>query len=186
MLFRSKALTRLPELTAVSNRVRIGKTPLSVTLRGVLGRYTEDAIRGGVRSEVTSGKAEADVTLRLDPQNVNKWLSVDGSVRGVLDAYGANGMQSALGYSAAVQIKPVAATTLRLSYDQMWVAGASPFRFDAISPSSKVGARLTSTMGPLRLSLRVLIAAGRARRIMAIPARRLPDTTSAPSAATTP
>nr|MBP7784740.1 DUF3769 domain-containing protein [Bacillota bacterium] len=47
----------------------------------------------------------------------------------------------------------VAATTLRLSYDQMWVAGASPFRFDAISPSSKVGARLTSTMGPLRLSL---------------------------------
>ncbi len=148
-----KALTRLPELTAVSNRVRIGKTPLSVTLRGVLGRYTEDAIRGGVRSEVTSGKAEADVTLRMDPQNVNKWLSVDGSVRGVLDAYGANGMQSALGYSAAVQIKPVAATTLRLSYDQMWVAGASPFRFDAISPSSKVGARLTSTMGPLRLSL---------------------------------
>lgn len=148
-----KALTRLPELTAVSNRVRIGETPLSVTLKAVLGRYTEDAIRDGVRSEVTSGKAEADVTLRMDSQNVNKWLSIDGSVRGVLDAYGANGMQSALGYSAAVQVKPVAATTLRLSYDQMWVAGASPFRFDAISPSSKVGARLTSTLGPLRLSL---------------------------------
>jgi len=148
-----KALTRLPELTAVSSRIPIGKTPLSVTLKGVLGRYTEDAIRGGVRSEVTSGKAEADVTLRMDPQNVGKWLSMDGSVRGVLDGYGANGMQAALGYSAAIQIKPVAGTTLRLSYDRMSVAGASPFRFDAINPSSKVGARLTSTLGSLRLSL---------------------------------
>ena len=148
-----KALTRLPEFTAVSGRIPIGKTPLSVTLKGVLGRYTEDAIRGGIRSEVTSGKAEADVTLRMDPQNVNKWLSVDGSVRGVLDAYGANGTQAAMGYSAGVQVKPAAGTTLRVSYDQMSVAGASPFRFDVINPSSKVGARLTSTLGPLRLSL---------------------------------
>ncbi len=148
-----KALTRFPELTAVSSRIPIGKTPLSVTLKGVLGRYTEDAMRGGVRSEVTSGKAEVDITLRMDSQNVSKWLSVDGSVRGVLDAYGANGMQATVGYSVAVQVKPTVGTTLRLSYDQMSVTGASPFRFDAISPSSKVGARLTSTLGPLRLSM---------------------------------
>ncbi len=148
-----KALRRLPELTAVSSRIPIGGTPLSVTLKGVLGRYTEDAIRDGIRSEITSGKAEADVTLRMDPQNVGKWLSVDGSVRGVLDAYGADQMRAALGYSAGVGVKPAAGTTLRLSYDQMSVVGASPFRFDAISPSSKVSARLMSTLGPAKLSL---------------------------------
>jgi len=140
-------------LTAVSSRIPIGGTPLSVTLKGVLGRYTEDAIRDGIRSEVTSGKAEADVTLRMDPQNVGKWLSVDGSVRGVVDAYGADEMRAALGYSAGVGVKPAAGTTLRLSYDQMSVVGASPFRFDAISPSSKVSARLMSTLGPAKLSL---------------------------------
>jgi lipopolysaccharide export system permease protein len=148
-----KALKRLPEVTAISDRIPIGSTPLSVTLKGVLGRYTEDAIRGGIRSEVTSGKAEADVTLRMDPQNVRKWLSVDGSVRGVFDAYGANGAQVALGYSAGVQVKPTVGTSLRLSYDQMSVSGASPFRFDAISPSSRIGARLTSTFGPLKLTM---------------------------------
>ncbi|HAI85778.1 MAG TPA: hypothetical protein DCL63_02165 [Firmicutes bacterium] len=148
-----KALRRLPELTAASSRIPLGSAPLSVAVKGVVGRYTEDAIRDGVRSEVTAGKAGVDVTLRMDQQGVNKRLSVDGLVRGVFDAYEGTHGRAALGYSAGVQVKPSAGTTLRLSYDQMAVSGASPFRFDAISPSSKVGARLTSALGPLRLTM---------------------------------
>ncbi len=148
-----KALKKLPELTAVSGRIPLGNAPLSITAKGVVGRYTEDAIRDGVRSEVTAGKAGADVILRMDSQNVGRWMSVDGLVRGVFDAYQDDFGRVALGCSAGVQLKPVAGTTLRLTYDQMSVSGTSPFRFDVISPSNKVGARLTSTLGPLKLTM---------------------------------
>jgi hypothetical protein len=148
-----KALRRLPEFTATANGIALGSGPLVMDVKGVFGNYTEDAIRDGIRSEVTAAKGGLDLTLRVKSKQIFTWLSVDGYARGVFDVYQGLGDRAAAQYSVGTYVKPASGTTLRLSYTETDVHGASPFRFDEVRPASKLSGNLTTSAGPARLTV---------------------------------
>ena len=148
-----KALRRLPEITATANGLALGSGPLVTDVKSVFGNYTEDAIRNGIRSEVTAAKGGLDLTLRVRSRQILTWLSVDGYARGVFDVYQGLGDREAAMFSVGTYVKPSSGTSLRLSYTRTGVHGASPFRFDELRPGSKLSGNLTTSAGPARLTV---------------------------------
>lgn len=148
-----KALSRLPEISVTTDRLAIPNTPLRASARGLLGRYTEDAVREGVRSEVTLSKGEADVQVFLDQRPVFRGVTVDARARGVAGLYEDFGARVGLGYTVGATATPFPGTSLRVTFNHFDLYGESPFLFDTLNAEDKLSATLTSRVGPLRLSL---------------------------------
>lgn len=149
-----RSLRRAPELAASLSQLQLGDTPLMAGGKVLFGVYKEDAVRSGVRQEIVSAKAEAELSLATSVLRPVSWLSLNASVTGRAAMYSyESAAQAGATFSASATLTPVEQMNLKVWYTGSAVAGESPFRFDGMTDSSVVSASLASTLGPAKVSL---------------------------------